>query len=248
MLVSIGTMMGQPILELEASSIDAILFGTGLGWAFVVRLIALTATVAALLLPAIQASRLHVAALFAIVALGSLAGSGHAAVTEGSLGAFHRLNDALHLLIAAIWIGAIVGFMLSAWKQGRSGRPDQLSELADALRGFSPFGTVLVLLVAMTGLINLLLITGWEALPELWRSQYGFLLGIKLALFAGMLVVAGLHRWLLAPALHSAIESEAKTGKALLALRLSLAAEFLISLLILAVVAWLGMTAPLTSA
>ena len=243
-LVSIGAMMGQPVGEVELDTVRAILFETGLGWAFMVRAVALTAVVLACLLPASETARLRAIAACSAVALGSFGWSGHAAASEGLAGTLHRLNDAAHLFAAALWIAAIAMFVTDAWKPARSNTPEGLAALATALRSFAPVGTLLVLVVAATGITNLLLIVGWQALPEIWPGRYGTLLLTKLALFAGILTAAGLHRWFLAPSLNVAIERAGEPDRTLQTLRISLAVEFLLSILILAVVAWLGMTAP----
>jgi putative copper resistance protein D len=185
-----------------------------------------------------------IVAVLAALALASLAWSGHAAASDGWVGSFHRLNDAVHLLAAAIWIGAIAGFALVAWRPGRSANAGGLPALAQALRNFAPLGTVLVLLVAVTGVVNLALISGWPALLEVWRSDYGRMLIAKIGLFFAMLVAAGLHRWYLAHALETAIAEDTPARNTLTHLRLSLAAELLLSVAILLLVARLGMMAP----
>ena len=241
-LVAVGGMMGQAIHELDISTIKTILLETTIGVASLVRLALLTAAFLSCLFPTPLLIR-RIIAICAALALASLAWSGHAAVSEGWFGTFHTLNDVVHLLAVAMWIGAIAGFTAAAWKQGP---PDLLASLGEGLRRFATAGTVLVLLVAATGAINLVSIAGWNTLPTLWRGPYGLLLIAKLLLFTGMLIAAGLHRWKLAPALHARIERQATSEKALSALRVSLMVEFLLSIAILALVAWLGMTAPVT--
>src|SRR5690606_12319685 len=71
---------------------------------------ALLAALALLFAPAGRL-RLLLAALCGGVATASLAWMGHAAETEGTLGTIHRLSDGLHVLAAAVWIGALAAFL-----------------------------------------------------------------------------------------------------------------------------------------
>ena len=66
----------------------------------------------------------------------------------------------------------------------------------------------------------------------------------ELLLFAAMLVLAGLNRWRLTPALGVAVHND-NPASALAGLRRSLLAEGSAALAILAVVAWLGTLEPL---
>lgn len=46
-----------------------------------------------------------------LVAVATLVWSGHAGVTEGAAGTVHRISDILHMIAAAVWIGAIGAFL-----------------------------------------------------------------------------------------------------------------------------------------
>ena len=86
-LTSIAAMMGMPVGSLDWPTIEAMLLGTGMGWAFLIRTGLLCAGFVALI-----GSRSTLAAFCYAGALMTLGWSGHAAATEGVLGQFHRLN------------------------------------------------------------------------------------------------------------------------------------------------------------
>jgi copper resistance protein D len=64
-----------------------------------------------------------------------------------------------------------------------------------ALERFSGVGTVLVGTLVATGLINSWFLVGPENVEGLLGTDYGLLLALKLALFAGMLALAGANRF-----------------------------------------------------
>jgi copper resistance protein D len=177
-----------------------------------------------------RAAWLGVAALGAIAAA-SLAWMGHAAATEGTAGAIHRLSDALHALAACAWIGALAGFLL-LFREGPAAR----DLLHTALVRFSVIGPGLVMLLLLTGLVNGWVVVGLPHIGELGTTPYGQLLLVKLALFATMLGLAAMNRYR-----HTAAVAR---GAPLDAVHRSLALEAAAGLAILAVVAWLGTLEP----
>src|SRR3546814_11704396 len=64
-----------------------------------------------------------------------------------------------------------------------------------ALAGFAGAGTLLVALIVLSGLVNGLILVGFDNVGELGTSLYGQLLVIKLVLFGGMLVLAASNRF-----------------------------------------------------
>ena len=129
-----------------------------------------------------------------------------------------------------------------------------LTRLASATRSldqFSIVGTICVLIIAATGLINSQLIVGVGNLGRSLGSPYGQLLLAKLALFALMLALAAANRWRLTPALAAAaagidgIEGvDAEPDGAIANMRKSLIIEASAALAILALVAWFGTLEP----
>ena len=78
--------------------------------------------------------------------LAALALTGHAVMQDGWLGAAHRLNDAVHVLSASAWLGALVPLLLILKRLGASG---EHRETIDALMRFSIAGQIVVALVVV---------------------------------------------------------------------------------------------------
>ena len=85
-------------------------------------------------------------------------------------------------------------------------------------------------------------LTAWS-LSTLLQSTYGNLLLFKLALFAGMVGLGALHRWVLVPRLERALAG-GDPSQEVRALRQSVAAEAALAILILVVVSVLGTLSP----
>ena len=245
MLTSIAAMMGQPLAALEGPMVEAMIFGTDLGWAFLFRAALLGGGLIALLLRNRLASALPIAALCYAAALITLAWSGHAAATEGGLGLFHRLNDGLHLLAAGLWLGAIGWFLHLVIKAHRRVDDAQARNLLGEMHRFAPLGVTLVSVVAITGLINAQLIFGIMNSAAVLTTDYGILLAGKLVLVCGMLAF-GAHNARMGRRGASPNESQANDSSAsLLALRRSLVGEFGLAVGVIGLVAVLGMMSPM---
>jgi methionine-rich copper-binding protein CopC/uncharacterized membrane protein len=117
--------------------------------------------------------------------------AGHAA-GPSPLRSVNLLVQWLHLLAVGAWIGGLV--WLLAGLRGRE-RPEQL---ASAVR-FSKLAAPVLGLVAVTGLSRALhLAGGWQGLLD---SPYGRFLDVKVALFAGLVLLGALNRFRVVPAL-----------------------------------------------
>jgi putative copper resistance protein D len=90
--------------------------------------------------------------------------------------------------------------------------------------------------------VNYLFIVG-PTLDDLLLSTYGILLSIKIALFAGMLVLAALNRFHLGPFLERSLR-DGQYRVAANALRRSVVVELAAAVLIVGLVAWLGTLSP----
>lgn len=221
---SIAAMAAMTMRQLDRAMITAVLGATPLGSVLTIRLIALAIAVIALW------RRHRVAgALAASLALATTAWTGHAGATEAGLGALHRTSDVLHLLAAATWLGALFLFLTTTIRGGDK------KKLVLHLAGFATTGSAIVLLLLLTGLVNMLIIAGW---PLDWRSDWFALLAAKLALFLLMLALAACNRWRLTPAL------ERDPSGGLRALKLSLFVETGAAVAIVAIVGWLGTLTP----
>jgi putative copper resistance protein D len=230
---------------LTAQSLGAVLTQMDLGKAALAR--ATLALLAAIYIGVVPRSR---ALWIGTGLLGGLATAtfgwmGHGVATDGSGHGLHLAADIVHALAAALWVGALAAFigLLAPPRQGL----ERISAAADALTRFSPLGIALVATLAVTGLVNGWFLVGRHVGMAL-HDTYAQLLALKLALFAGMLALAALHRQRSVPALAARIAAQAlRRDDALASLRRSLAAEAALGFAVLALVAWFGTLEPPTA-
>lgn len=217
---------------LTGTAMGAVVSYMALGKAALVRAsAALVALVLLALLPRRRAAWLAVAAAGAVAAA-SLAWMGHAGASEAPAASLHVAADAIHALAAAMWIGALVGFLCLLAGRASAG------VLQGALQGFSRIGVPMVLVLGLTGLVNSWFLVGPENGDELLATAYGRWLLVKLALFAGMLGLAAINRYRLTPAI--AARAPSATGR----LRRSIGLEAALGIGVLAAVAWFGTLPP----
>jgi putative copper export protein len=119
------------------------------------------------------------------IAIGASLG-GHAGASD-HLYALGVLADALHVVGAAGWLGALLWLVLSLPVVSTHEKG-----VATIVNAFSPMALAFAALVALTGLVNAWLRLG--SIPALWSSSYGQVLLVKLALLAGVALV-GLYNW-----------------------------------------------------
>lgn len=168
-----------------------------------------------------------------------IAWTGHAAIEEGAGGQLHRIADALHLIAAIVWIGALLPML---WLLAV---PSTAPEAALRLTQFHAVGLIAVLTLLVTGTINSYFLVGT---PEaLVTTTYGQLLAAKLALFAGMVALASGNRFRHAPALARSVSAGVVSDESVARLRRSIRGEMILGVLVLAVVAILGAIAPAAS-
>ena len=230
-------MTGNDPAALDREMLTFMAFETPMGISHIVRAAALALLA---LLCTGRAQRLAIAML-AIVALGSLAWTGHAGASEAVLGWVHRSSDIVHLVAGAIWIAALVMFARILLIDFET--PGAAVSAISALERFSGIGTIIVVAVVVTGSINFVAIVGVEGLFATFRTAYGQLLLVKLVLFGAMLGLAGFNRWRLVPDIGAALGGEGE-ATALRRLRLAILAETTLAFLILAIVAILGTLSP----
>jgi copper resistance protein D len=246
MLVSIAAMMGAPITSLDWPMIEAMIIGTEMGMAFLMRLALLIAGLCALLASRAGRQGTLIAAMCFAGALLTLSWSGHAAATEAGLGLFHRLNNAVHLLATSLWLGAICWFLFLTLKAHR--QPDLIPALPllRVMHGFAPLGVGLVAAAALTGVINAQLIFGLENSVSVLTTPYGILLIAKV-LSVGMMLAFGAHNARIGR--RAALKGESDKSESsitLSRLRRSLAGELMMAVGVIGLVAVLGMLSPMT--
>ncbi len=223
-LASVAAMAAVPVAQLDLALVSSVLEATPLGTVLTIRLLALIVAAFAL-----WNNRARTGAVAASLALATCAWTGHAGGSAAGLGAAHRAGDVLHLLAAATWLGALTLFLTAAL------RGDDRQSLVEHLSRFAATGSVIVLVLSLTGLANALIIGGWS--PD-WNNVWFAVLAAKLALFAALLGLAATNRWRLTPALSR------DPANSLLPLRLSLLAETAAALAVIALVGWLGTLSP----
>lgn len=166
--------------------------------------------------------------LLALVSLlllgGALASSGHAATAVP--GGVSRVAVFIHVVMAAGWLGALTRLPPAL----RSG------DGPATLRRFAGAAVWLMILLVASGAT----LAYWQLtrVQDLWLTQYGRILSLKLILIALLLVLAAVNRWrLTAPVL----QGERVQTKALLR---NIRIEWILAAAILAVVALWRFTPP----
>lgn len=143
----------------------------------------------------------RLAAGLAVLALGAVAASGHA--SSASPRVLSVLNDWLHLLSGAIWLGGI-GLLAIVWAAALRRGESQLRR-AVARHVLAPFGRVALpafAVVAVTGLVSLAMQLG--RLSALWETPYGRLLAVKMVVVALIATASAQHALRLRPRLLGA--------------------------------------------
>ena len=243
-LASIAAMMGVPVAQLDQPVIEAMITGTDIGYAFIVRTGLLVAGLTAILALRTHWAALAFAAGFYGIALLTLGWSGHAAATEGGWGQMHRLNTGIHLISAGLWLGAIGWFLALTFRCYKHPDETQAHAVLKAMHAFAPMGVSLVALVAVTGTINSHLIFGLPNVAATLATPYGLLLAGKLALVAAMVALGAHHARVSRAASRGMGQAVASPAQPLAALRRTLLTEFLLGLLVIGLVAVFGSMSP----
>jgi putative copper export protein len=163
------------------------------------------------------------------VALGLQGLIGHAGATAGATGHELVISEALHLLAAGLWLGALLPLWLSV--QALSS-----TQAAILCERFTPMGLACVLVLAGTGLAQGMDLIG--SLPGLFGTSYGHIALLKITLFLIALVLALLNRlWLTDRLAAGGVEARHR-------LKLSICVETGIGLAIVCAAAFLASTTP----
>lgn len=136
------------------------------------------------------------------------------------------IQIALHTAAAGLWIGALPALLLAAARL-------PVPAAAIAVRRFSWLGLVAVGTIAATGLLQSLPLLG--DLGGLFGTPYGLLLLGKAAVFAALLALAALNRFVLTPRLAAGARRP---------LLISIAIELALGLGAIAMAAWLANQPP----
>lgn len=235
-LLTIAAMAGTAVRDLDWSLVVDLTTDSALGHAFLVR-IAMVATALSILIVACNEGKL--AAIPSAAALATLSWSGHAAAGEGSMFVPRLITDIAHLLAASTWVGALMLFINKLFM-----RTNSLPDVIQPLARFAGIGSAIVSVLMLTGLGNLWFAVKPTDWPHLAGTSYGYLLGAKLGLFAAMLAMAALNRFVLVPRLTGGGKTDISDAT-IMRLQISISAEFCIAIALLGLVSVLGMLDPL---
>ena len=177
--------------------------------------------------------------LLAGVGAAAMAWAGHAAAVEG-VGFPAALIDALHLLAAGAWLGALLPLAAllraAAQAEGADARPFAVL----AVRAFSRLAFTVMLLLVGTGLGNTWFQVG--SVPALVGTSYGWLLLAKVALLIPVFLLAQHNRRRLLPRLGG--DGDTVGRPAMARLGRFVAAEAGLGLLILLLTTALSLSPP----
>jgi putative copper resistance protein D len=173
----------------------AVLTDTEFGQAWIAHLALAAALVAAALLAPRDGS--GVLAVCAGLLLASLGLVDHGAMQTGAEGVLHRVNDAVHLLMAGAWLGGLIAFIafLDACRKDRHRR-----DAVSAMMRFSFAGHFLVAAIVATGIGNIALTSGRAPWPP--DTPYRAPLDAKILIVALMIAIAAFNRYALVPLLQ----------------------------------------------
>jgi putative copper resistance protein D len=216
-LVTAGSMGGAAAGMWDGTLVHLV-WQTGAGRAYGIR----AAGLVLLALCALRNGLPWPACLGAIAAADSFAWTGHAWSLHPHVLSVLLLS--LHLLAAAFWLGALAPLAIVA-------RNGDLPDIAAAISRFGRCALFVVAALIAAGLSLLGLLLG--SVSNLWASDYGRCVLLKLSLVGSLMCVAAFNKLNLTPRLL------AGDVRAIRTLRLSLRLELLLGALILAVTATL---------
>ena len=181
-----------PLVDFVYGDLSSLANGTRFGTAFIAMTLGFALVLALVVLAWLFDRRFPLWAAFALGLLfaSGLSLSGHSAVDAGHSW-LSELADWAHLAAAMLWVGGLVQLAAVTWPEPELRR--------DAFLRFSRLATVLVGLLLAAG--TYLSVLRFPHLHDLWRTGYGHVLIVKLALVALALAWGGAHRWLVAPRL-----------------------------------------------
>ena len=231
----------QTYAELSTHIFEMLITGTHMGLAWCIRILALALCILIAFVKFNPTLRFVAMSGSSGVALATLAWSGHGAMDDGMRGYIHLASDISHLWAAGAWVGALLAFLILAVTSANKAS-NTVAILSRTSNGFAQVGTLIVVVLGISGVLNYVLIAG-PSLDPLVSTLYGQLLLGKLMLVLGMLALAAANRFRLSPSLEASLTS-GNHAQAVAKLRQSLFMEATLAVLVLASVAWLGILSP----
>jgi putative copper resistance protein D len=158
----------------------------------------------------------------------------------GLYGTAMLIAYAIHALAAGAWVGGLPPLLFACVEQRFFDPEDARKWTIDVLVRYSAMAIVAVVLIVVSGIAN----AGFRvagSFDKLFDTGYGDVLFAKIGVVALMLVLASFNRFVALPRLRAApLKGMAQINR----LRISVAAELLLGVLVLLVAAVLGMTPP----
>jgi copper transport protein len=181
-----------PLVDFIYGDLSSLADGTRFGAAFIAMTLGFALVLALVVLAWLFERRWLLWAAFALglVFASGLSLSGHSAADAGHSW-LSELADWAHLAAATLWVGGLVQLFAVVWPEPELRRESFLR--------FSRLATVLVALLLAAG--TYLSVLRFPHLHDLWRTGYGHVLLVKLALVALALLWGAAHRWVAAPRL-----------------------------------------------
>jgi putative copper export protein len=176
--------------------------------------------------------RMAVALLLTGAALAIEGGFGHAGATAGVNRDTLLALEALHLLAAGAWVGGLLPLFLLV-----GSLPPPMA--ADVCESFTPVGLSAVLTIASTALALAWQLIG--SLAGLFHTDYGLIALAKLGLFLLLLILACVNRFALTERIRDPARPLTRRW-----LRMSVATEAMLGMLVIIVAAFLASAAPAT--
>jgi len=214
-----------PIADLPYGDLQPFAEKTRFGVAFLVMTLGF-GIVAALLLVGWILDRLELrwpALLLSLALVSGLSLSGHQA-TEPNSSWLSELADWLHLVAASVWVGGVAALAFLVWPLAPTLR-------RAAFLGFARLAVALLAVMVLAGAY--LALVRLPELSDLWETQYGRFLLLKLALVAVALTWGAVHHFVVRPRLEAGDEPDAGpslAGEAVAAFAVLLAAAILTNL------------------
>ena len=227
-----------------ADALWTVMTGTGFGRIAFLRVLMIATFIVAWFLLTPGRTSWSVQSLLGTAVVMSFAWTGHGIKDEGIPGIVHTSGDVLHLLTAAIWIGALVPLTVMVLKSLGTQSATAARLTYDALERFSGVGPAVVAVLVLSGLVNTWFLIGPARLLTATTTIYGQLLVVKLSFFTAMMALATVNRFWLSPNLASALENGERIAKPLEALRRSIVIETALAMLVLFAVSWMGTLEP----
>lgn len=234
-----SAMSGLPMAEaLDPGTLGVVVTQTLFGRVWIARIALAAALALVVLMLRRPRRRLQVwGAVLSALVLATIAGTGHALGSKGVDRSVHLCADALHLLAAGAWLGALLPLigMLHRFTGA-------LAPAMQATRRFSTLGVASMAAILLSGIIN-----AFYTLPDvaaLTQSLYGQMLLAKVSLFLLIVLLAAINRAVLMPRLAYASTDGAGGAAALRRLKRNAIVECLLGFAIIVIVGKLGITMP----